>query len=45
MRVFFSHLEVWGTNRRLCSEGIDFQVREYIRTWNAKTLVIKQILF
>lgn len=41
----FAHLEVRNTNRTLCNEAPDSQVYEYVRTWNAKQLIVRRMQF
>ena len=41
----FSHLEVIGANRLPCSEAADSQVRDSARTWNANSIIVKQMKF
>ena len=41
----FSHLEVINANRTPGSEAADSQVSESARTWNANSIIVKQMKF
>lgn len=41
----FSHLEVINANKTPCSEATDSQVRDSARTWNANSIIVKQMKF